>query len=104
MFVNVTAAYDTVWHRGLTCKLLHFLPDRHIVRMIMEMVGNRQTTGNAKRSSLRRLKNGIPQWSVLAHLFNIYISDLPTTVSRKHAYTDDLAILHADGDWQWKGC
>jgi len=33
-------------------------------------------------------------------LFNIYISDLPTTVSRKHAYADDLAILNADGDWQ----
>ena len=25
---------------------------------------------------------------------------LPTTVSRKHAYPDDLAVMHADGDWQ----
>ena len=25
---------------------------------------------------------------------------MPTTVSRKYAYADDLAILHADGDWQ----
>jgi len=24
----------------------------------------------------------------------------PTTVSRKYAYADDLAIMHADGDWQ----
>ena len=24
VFVNLTAAYDTVWHRGLTCKLLRF--------------------------------------------------------------------------------
>jgi len=39
--------------------------------------------------------------SVLAPLlFNIYTSDLPTTVSRKYAYADDLAIMHADGDWQ----
>ena len=39
--------------------------------------------------------------SVLAPLlFNIYISDLPTTVSRKYAYVDDLAFMHADGDWQ----
>jgi len=56
---------------------------------------------NGKRSRLRRPKNGVPQWSVLAPLlFNIYISDLPTTVSRKYAYADDLAIMHADGDWQ----
>jgi len=37
------------------------------------------TTGNQKRSSLRHLKNSIPQGSVLAALlFNIYISDLPS--------------------------
>ena len=32
-------------------------------------------------------------------LFRIYISDLPTTVSRKYAYAVDLAIMHADEDW-----
>jgi len=30
-------------------------------------------------------------------LSNTYISDLPTTVSRK--YADDLTTMHADGDW-----
>ena len=72
--------------------------------MIMEMVGNRSftfTTGNGKRSRLFCLKNGVPQGSVMAPLlFKIYIADLPTTVSRKYAYDDDLAIMHADGDWQ----
>ena len=72
--------------------------------MMMEMVGNHSftlTTGNSKRSRLRHLKNSVPQGSVLAPLLsNIYISDLPTTVSRKYAYVDDLAIMHADGDWQ----
>jgi len=37
-------AYDTVWHRGLICKLLRLLFDKHIVRMIMELVGNRSFT------------------------------------------------------------
>ena len=37
VFVNLTAAYDTVWHRGFTCKLLRLLPDKHMVRMIMEL-------------------------------------------------------------------
>ena len=75
MFVDLTAAYDIVWHCGLTCKLLPLLPDRHMVHMIMEMVGNRSftlTIGNSQRSRLRRLKNGVPQGSVLAPLlFNI---------------------------------
>jgi len=104
VFVDLTAAYDTVWHRGLTCKLVRLLPDRHMVHMIMEMVGNRSftlTTGNGQWSRLRRLKNGVPQGSVLPPLlFNIYISDLPTTISRKYTHADDPEIIHADGDWQ----
>ena len=38
VFVDLIAAYDTVWHCGLTCKLLRLLPDKHMVRMIMELV------------------------------------------------------------------
>ena len=60
VFVDLTGAYDNVWHRGLTCKLLRLLRDRHMVYLILEMVGNRSftlTTGNGKQSRLRRLKN-----------------------------------------------
>jgi len=75
-----------------------------MVHMIMDMVGNRSftlTTGNGQRSKLPRLNNAVPQGSVLASLlFNIYISDLPTTISRKYANADEPAIMHADGDWQ----
>ena len=38
VFIDLTAAYDIVWHRGLTCKLLRLIPDKHMVRMIMELV------------------------------------------------------------------
>jgi len=103
VFVDLTAAYNPVWHRGLTCKLLRLLPDRHMLHMIMEMVSNRSftlTTGNGQRSRLRRLKNGVPQGSVLAPLlFNIYTSDLLATISRNYAYADDPAIIHAIGYW-----
>ena len=59
IFVNLIAAYDTVWHRGLTRKLLRLLPDKNMVRMIMELVQIRSftlTTGDSKQSRLRRLK------------------------------------------------
>ena len=35
-----------------------------------------------------------------ALLFNIYISKLPSIASRKHAFVGDLAITHADADWE----
>ena len=104
VFIDLTAAYDTVWHRGLTCKLLRLLPDKHMVKMIMELVRNRSftlTTGDSKQSRLRRLKHGVPQGSVLAPLlFNIYTYDLPSMISRKFAYADDLALLHSSGNWK----
>ena len=75
-----------------------------MVRMIMELVRNKSfilTTGDSKQSRLRRLKNGVPQRSVLASLlFNIYTYDLPSMISRKFAYADDLALLHSSGNWK----
>jgi len=72
--------------------------------MIMEIVGNSSftpITENSQRSRLQRLQKGVLQGSVLAPLlFNTYISDLTTTISGKYAYADDLAIMHAAGDWQ----
>ena len=75
-----------------------------MVKMIMELVQNRRftlTTGDSKQSRLRRLKNGVPQGSVLAPLlFNINTYDLPSMISRKFAYADDLALLHSSGNWK----
>ena len=102
MLFDLTAAYDTVWHSALTCKLLRLLPDKHMVQMIMELVRNKSltvTTGDSKPRRLRRLKNGVPQGSVLASLlFNI--CNLSSITFKKYAYADDLVILHSSGDWK----
>ena len=75
-----------------------------MVRMIMELVGNRSftlSTGDSKQIRLRCLNNGIPQGSILAPLlFNIYTYDLPSMISRKFAYAHDLALLHSSGNWK----
>ena len=75
-----------------------------MVRMIMKLIRSRSftlTTGDSKQSTLRRLKNGVPQGSVLATLlFNIYTYDLPSMISRKFVYADGLALLHFSGNWK----
>ena len=85
VFVDIIAAYDTVWHCSLTCKLLHFLPNKNMVKMIIEFITNHSFTliiGSGTCSRLRLLKNGIPQGSILAPiLYNIYTYHLPTSAS-----------------------
>ena len=70
VFIDLTAAYDTVWHRGLTCKLLRLLP--------VELLPD-----DSKPSRLRRLRIGVAQRSVLPPLlFNIYTYDIPSITSK----------------------
>ena len=73
VFVDLIPAYDTAWHRGLNCKLLRLLPDKHMVRIIIELVWHRTftlATGGSKQSRLRCLRNSLPQGSVLAPSFS----------------------------------
>ena len=58
--VDLTAAHDTVWHKGLALKLLRTIPDRHLVCFIMNILSNRSfklKTSVAQISRLRILKN-----------------------------------------------
>jgi len=101
--VDLTAAYGTVWHQGLALKILQTTPDRHLVRFIVRIISNRSfmlKTSDGQCSRLRRLKNGVPQGSTLAPmLFNIYISDIPDTVSTQYGYADVLALLFSHKCW-----
>ena len=103
VFVDLTAACETVWHRGLICKLLRLLEDKLMVRMIMEFVRNRSFTlkfGDSKQSRLRRLRNGLPQGSVLAPSFLTSTHTICFHHFPKYAYADDLALLYASRDWK----
>ena len=39
VFVNLIAAYDSVWHCGPTCKLIRLLLGKHMVQMIWILSG-----------------------------------------------------------------
>ena len=83
--------------------MMMMIPDRRMVKFIMEMLYNRSftlNTSDGQCSGQSRLKNGVPQGSVLdSMLFIVYIHDLPVTQANKYGYADDLAILLQKKSW-----
>ncbi|UYV73175.1 hypothetical protein LAZ67_10002087 [Cordylochernes scorpioides] len=99
VFVDLTAAYNTVWREGLLYKLSKIINCKNIIKLINNFLTNRKITVhlNNKKSRPRTLNNGLPQGSVLAPLlFNVYTADIPATNSQKFLYADDIALLHQE--------
>jgi len=69
---------DTVWQHGLTCKLLRSLPDRHVVRMIIEMVMVITASPLPPEMAIGAGYDTSRMVSLEPLLFHICISDLPT--------------------------
>lgn len=94
-FVDLTAAYDTVWLNGLLLKLKRLIPCPKLTALLKNMLTSRyfKVTIGQRTSRSFSVKNGLPQGSVLAPLlFNLYTSDMPDTISNKFCYADDLAL------------
>ena len=96
VFLDLTAAYDTVWHTGLLVKICRCLPI-WFVRLVELLLRNRRFRVHMgdDTSRWRNQHNGLPQGSVLAPtLFNIYTNDLPSTSCRRFVYADDICMAH----------
>ena len=103
VLVDLSATYDTVWIGGLKLKLAKLIPCQTTLKLLSTMLGTRQyhvILGGSK-SKTRKIKNGVPQGSVLAPtLFNVYLSDMPETKSVKLGYADDWALSYQSKDWE----
>lgn len=96
VFLDVSAAFDRVWHPGLLYKLKLILPDSYygILRSFLQDRFFKVRQGQSL-SDLQPINAGVPQGSILSpSLYSFYTSDLPlshdTTVA---TYADDTAIL-----------
>lgn len=81
MFLDVSQAFDKVWHSGLLYKMKNILPLKFF-HLLKSYLSNRQfrTRVGQEVSSYSAIQAGVPQGSVLGpFLYLLYTSDLPTT-------------------------
>jgi len=96
VFLDITQAFDKVWHTGLLYKIKKSLPENYylILRSYLE---DRHFLVNSQDAytNLRQIRAGVPQGSVLGPmLYLLFTNDLPTTPQVLTAtYADDTAIV-----------
>lgn len=98
IFLDVSKAFDRVWHLGLLHKLISLSFPPFIINIIRSYIYGRSfyvSVGN-ERSGSRLIKAGVPQGSIIGpFLFNIFTNDIPTDLPNTHLalYADDAAIM-----------
>ena len=101
VFLDVSQAFDRVWHKGLLYKLKHFLPAPYYL-IIKSYLENRTFVVRQfnNYSSYFCIQAGVPQGSDLSpDLFNIFTADMPSSTNTIMAtYADDTAILCPGND------
>lgn len=96
VFLDISQAFDKVWHEGLLYKVKKMLP-HSFFQIIKSYLSKRcfEVRFNVELSDLYEIKSGVPQGSILGPiLYIIYTADLPTTDKTTVAtYADDTALL-----------
>lgn len=96
VFLDISQAFDRVWHEGLLYKVKKMLP-HSFYNILHSYLSGRcfEIKLNEELSDLYDIKSGVPQGSILGPvLYTLFTADLPTTDSTMVAtYADDTAIL-----------
>jgi len=96
IFLDVSQAFDKVWHPGLLHKIQNMLPKKYC-ELIASYLTMRffRIKQESCYSSLHQINAGVPQGSILGPLlYLLYTSDLPVQGEQVTAtFADDTALL-----------
>ena len=107
MALDISKAFDRVWHAGLLHKLKSYGISGQIFALISSFLSNRRLSVVLDGKSLQEypVNVGVPQGSILGPtIFLLYINDLPDDVTCNIAvYADDTTLYskcnHASDQW-----
>ena len=97
VFLDISRAFDRVWHEGLIHKLKKLGVDGDMINILTSFLANRmqRTAIDGKYSEWTGISAGVPQGSILGPiLFLIYINDLTEIIeSDVRIFADDTFIF-----------
>ena len=97
VFLDISKAFDKVWHDGLIFKLKSYGVEGELLLLLKNYLHNRdqRIILNGQTSEWNRIYSGVPQGSVLGPLlFLIYINDLPDGItSMCKIFPDDTSLF-----------
>ena len=97
VFLDISKAFDKVWHEGLVFKLRQNGIKDNLINLITSFLSNREqrVVLNGVQSNWEHIYSGVPQGSVLGPLlFLIYINDLSENINSKlKLFADDSSLF-----------
>ena len=97
VFLDISKAFDKVWHEGLIHKIKSMGISGELCKLLENFLSGRyqRVLLNGQTSSWRPVLAGVPQGSILGTLlFLIYINDLPNDLkSNAKLFADDTSLF-----------